>query len=121
MGSTYDFSLNLPGETDLFSGATRMVPHPDEDPRPWLGDVASGNGQLLTFIHEATHNWCFTSALVHAQLHVMARAQINALAFARSAMTMTNASVKRIPLQRCLPSKANSCTRSAGYPNSSPA
>jgi hypothetical protein len=44
--------------------ATRIVPHPDEDPRPWLGDVASGNRQLLTFIHEATRNWCFTSAVV---------------------------------------------------------
>ncbi len=26
--------------------------------------MASGNRQLLTFIHEATHNCCFTSAVV---------------------------------------------------------
>ena len=72
---------DLPGETDLLSNATRIVPQPDEDPRPWLGDVASGNGQLLTFMHEATHNWCFSSAVVHAQLHVATRAQINANAY----------------------------------------
>jgi hypothetical protein len=71
-------SRDLPGASDLLSNATRIVPQPDEDPRPWLGDVASGNGQLLTFIHEATHNWCFTSTVVHAQLHLAARAEINA-------------------------------------------
>jgi hypothetical protein len=72
---------DLPGETDLLSNATRIVPRPDEDPRPWLGDVASGNAQLLTFMHEATHNWCFSSAVVHAQLLVATRAQINAIAY----------------------------------------
>jgi hypothetical protein len=72
-------SWDLPGATDLLSNATRIVPQPDEDPRPWLGDVASGNGHLLTFVHEATHNWCFTSAVVHAQLHLAARAEINAI------------------------------------------
>jgi hypothetical protein len=71
-------SWDLSGATDPFSNVTRIVPQSDEDPRPWLGDVASGNGHLLTFMHEATHNWCFTSAVVHAQLHLAARAEINA-------------------------------------------
>jgi hypothetical protein len=30
MGPVYDFSLHLPAETDLFSGATRIVPHPGD-------------------------------------------------------------------------------------------
>ncbi len=72
-----DYSPNLPGETDLLSNATRIVLQPDEDPRPWLGPVASGTRQLLTFMHEATHNWCFSSPVVQAQLHVATRAAIN--------------------------------------------
>ncbi len=76
-----DYSPNLPGETDLLSNATRIVLQPDEDPRPWLGPVASGTRQLLTFMHEATHNWCFSSPVVQAQLHVATRAAINSQAW----------------------------------------
>jgi hypothetical protein len=81
MDGPYDGSFILPGETDLFSNATRIVPQPDEDPRPWLGPVASGNPQVLTFIHEATHNWCFSSPVVQAQLHLATRAAINSTAW----------------------------------------
>lgn len=68
-----------PGETDLLSNATRIVAQPDEDPRPWLGDVpAVGSRQLLTFVHEATHNWCFSSAVGKSQVFIAQRAGTNA-------------------------------------------
>lgn len=74
--------LFAPGETDLLSNATRIVMPGDEDPRPWLGVIATGNRQLLTFIHEMTHNWCFDSIVVNAQRMIAMRAQTNALALA---------------------------------------
>lgn len=68
-----------PGETDLLSNATRIVAQPDEDPRPWLGAVPTvGSRQLLTFVHEATHNWCFSSAVGQAQVFIAQRAETNA-------------------------------------------
>jgi hypothetical protein len=70
------------GVTDLISNATRLGPSTSEDPRPWLRDVAAGNDRLLTFLHEVTHNWCFSSAVVNTQLHLYARASVCADAFA---------------------------------------
>lgn len=52
-----------------------------DDPRPWLTPVASGADRLLTFLHEATHNWCVNSAVVRAQLFVAGRAELNATAY----------------------------------------
>jgi hypothetical protein len=71
-----------PGETDLLSNATRIVMPGDEDPRPWLGVIATGNRQLLTFIHEMTHHWCFDSIVVNAQRMIATRAETNAVALA---------------------------------------
>jgi hypothetical protein len=67
-------------ETDLFSNATQIVPQREEDPRPWVGPVASGNERLLNFVHEATHRWCFSSAVYHAQIYLAGRANFNAMA-----------------------------------------
>jgi hypothetical protein len=69
------------GVTDWISNVTRITPVSGEDPRPWLTPIASGNDRLLTFLHEATHNWCFNSAVVHAQLYVAGRAELNAMAY----------------------------------------
>jgi hypothetical protein len=64
------------GVTDLVSNATRLLPNALEDPRPWLSEVPSGNGRILTYLHELTHHWCFTSVLVNAQLHLISRAEV---------------------------------------------
>ncbi|MBM2615640.1 hypothetical protein JIG36_08755 [Actinoplanes sp. LDG1-06] len=69
------------GVTDWISNVTRLTPDWAEDPRPWLTPIATGNGRLLTFLHEATHNWCFNSAVVHAQMYVAGRAEMNALVY----------------------------------------
>lgn len=69
------------GVTDWISNVTRIAPASGEDPRPWLTPIASGNDRLLTFVHEATHNWCFNSAVVHAQMYVAGRAELNATAY----------------------------------------
>jgi len=74
----YPFHL---GETDLLSGATRVVPLDEEDPRPWLQAVPAGVKQLLTFIHEVTHHWCFNSGVVNALQHVSTRLEINTAVF----------------------------------------
>jgi hypothetical protein len=69
------------GVTEWISNVTRITPTSGEDPRPWLTPIASGNDRLLTFLHEATHNWCFNSAVVHAQIYVAGRAELNAMAY----------------------------------------
>ena len=69
------------GVTGWISDVTRTPPASGADPRPWLTPIASGNDRLLTFLHEATHNWCFNSAVVHAQMYVAGRAELNAMAY----------------------------------------
>jgi hypothetical protein len=69
------------GRTEWLSNVTRIMPDSGDDPRPWLTPVASGNDRLLTFLHEATHNWCFSSTVIQAQVCLVGRAQINALAY----------------------------------------
>ena len=44
--------------------------------------ITTGNRQLLTFIHEMTHHWCFDSIVVNAQRMITIRTQNNALALA---------------------------------------
>lgn len=69
------------GVTDWISNITRIGPGGGGDPRPWLTQIASGDKQVLTFIHEATHNWCFNSEVTRAQIYVAGRAELNATVY----------------------------------------
>ncbi|MFD4504846.1 hypothetical protein [Streptomyces sp. NPDC058457] len=79
MGDQLHHSQDRGGVTDLFTNATRLVPPELEDPRHWLGPVGQGPPeQLLTYLHEATHHWCFRSAVGYSLLLLAARAGMNA-------------------------------------------
>lgn len=78
MGDVLHHSSDGAGLTDLFTNATQLGPTEREDPRNWLGPVAHGSAeQLLTYVHEATHHWCFRSVVGEALLFLAARADMN--------------------------------------------
>ncbi|MCQ4211731.1 hypothetical protein [Streptomyces longispororuber] len=79
MGDFLHYSSDRAGVTDLFTNAVRLAPAEKEDPRHWLGPVGHGPPeQLLTFLHEVTHHWCFSSDVGQALLFLAARADMNA-------------------------------------------
>ncbi|MFG2022147.1 hypothetical protein [Streptomyces sp. NPDC048825] len=79
MGDFLHYSSDRAGITDLFTNAVRLCPPEREDPRHWLGPIGHGPPeQLLTFLHEVTHHWCFRSDVGQALLFLAARADMNA-------------------------------------------
>lgn len=78
MSSGRHGSMDGRGWTDIFTNATGIAPRPEEDdPRPWLG-VPESAPHVSTFLHEATHHWCFHSPVGNVLLGLIARAEANA-------------------------------------------